>query len=165
MKTTMIGFGVTQIHLDEIAKYIENYLIQYKVPYELIEDRHISIVQIKEKVKKDEMVRLVNSIDPIISLRPKKISVLYGREFDFITLELHTSDEYKELYCKIKDSYDIIQFGDDIRPHISLFKIPSGIASEDFMCDVMEDVPFPKKIKTGAVELWGGKFEIEYIKK
>lgn len=167
VKSTMIGFGVDESKLDRTIEYIASWFDRYKVPYEGIGKKHISVAMIVDKLKKDELVRLVNTISPSpFVFNPKKITVLHGRyDYDFIALELKKPKNYEELHNKIKDKYNVVEFQGGMRPHISLLKFPGGVASDEFMADVIRNVPLPKNIKAKKVELWGPKFQIDYSKK
>src|SRR6056297_89996 len=89
MQSTMIGFSIEENKLNRTIDYIKSWLIRYRVPYEIVEKSHISVAQITNKVKKDELVRLVNEIskEPF-KFNIKKPAILAGRDWDFITLEL-----------------------------------------------------------------------------
>lgn len=166
MQSTMIGFGIDSSKLKRTIDYIESWLIRYKVPYELVEKNHISVAQITSKVKKDELVRLVNKIsNQPFKFNIKKPVVLPGREWDFISLELKRNPKFLELFEKIKQEYNVREFPGGVRPHISLIRITPGIATPEFLSDVMKDVPLPKEIKSKEVELWNPRFKVEYKKK
>jgi len=160
----MIGFGIDESVLTESIIFIEKYLIEYKIPYENVEDKHITISQITDKIGKDELVRIVNSITPNFKFIIKDIVILHGRDNDFIALELSKTNEYQELFNTIKERYSVVEFDGGQIPHISLFKIPAGIASKDFLYDVFEETEIIKTIKTTAVELWNTMFQKEYKK-
>ena len=167
MGSTMIGFGIDESKVDRTVEYIASWFDRYKVPYEKIEKKHISVAMITDKVKKDELVRLVNSISttPFV-FRPKKITMLYGKfEYDFLALELKKPKNYEELHNKIKNKYNVVEFQGGMKPHISLLKFPSGIATDEFMADIIRNISLPKDIKAKKVELWGPKFNIDYSKK
>lgn len=165
MQTTMIGFRVDESKLQKLVDYIESWLVRYKVPYDHVETKHISIAQITDKARKDELVRLVNEISPSYTFNSKKITVLYGKEWDFLSLELNRSKDFINLYEKIKQKYNVVEFPGGVRPHISLIKIQKGVASDEFLADVIRDAPMPKRVKAKKVDLWSPKFTIMYTKK
>ncbi len=166
MSSTMVGFGVDESKLKRTIDYIESWLVRYKVPYEIVEKNHISIAQITSKVKKDELVRLVNKIsNEPFQFYIKRISILQGREWDFIALELNRSEKYLKLFQKIKEEHDVVEFAGGMKPHISLIRVVQGVATEDFMADIVRNIPLPKKIKAKKVEIWNNKFQIDYSKR
>jgi len=165
MGSTMIGFGIDESKLKRTIDYIESWLIRYKVPYELVEKNHISVAQIKSKVKKDELVRLINKIsNQPFKFKIKKITMLPGRQWDFIALELNRSENFIKLFNDIKKKYDVVEFSGGMRPHISLIRITPGIATDEFMADIVRNVPLPKKILSKKVELWNPRFKVDYSK-
>jgi len=164
MQTTMIGFRVDESKIQNLVDYIESWLIRYKVPYDHIETKHISVAQITDKARKDELVRLVNKISTSYIFNAKKVTVLYGKEWDFLSLELNRSKDFINLYEKIKQEYNVVQFPGGVRPHISIIKIQKGIASDEFLADVIRKAPMPKKVKAKKVDLWSPKFTIMYTK-
>ena len=165
MGTTMIGFRVDESKIQRVVDYLESWLIRYKVPYDHIGTKHISVAQITDKVRKDELVRMVNKISPSYTFKAKKITMLYGREWDFLSLELRRSKDFLNLYEKIKQEYNVVEFAGGVRPHISLIKIQKGIASDEFIADVIRNAPMPKDIKAKKVDLWSPKFTITYTKR
>jgi len=167
MSSTMIGFGIDSAKIDRLAKYLESWFIRYKVPYENIDHKHISIAQITDKARKDELVRIVNKISPQpFEFKIKKITVLHGRaKWDFMALELRRSEEYLKLHEWIKDMYNVVEFPGGMKPHISLIKMASGIASDEFMADIIRDAPVPRRVRAKKVELWSPKFQVDYSKK
>lgn len=165
MQSTMIGFRVDESKIQNTVDYIESWLARYKVPYGHIDTKHISIAQITDKVRKDELVRKINQISTSYAFNTKKITVLHGKEWDFLVLELNKSKDFVSLHEKIKQDYNMIEFKSGIKPHISLIKIEKGVASDEFLADVLRNVPIPKKIKAKKVDLWNPKFRIEYSKK
>ena len=167
LQRTMIGFGVDNPpKLNRLAEYIESWFIRYNVSYEPIEHKHISIAQITDRVKKDELIRIVNAISPRpFEFNVKQIVVLKGREWDFLALELKRSKEYLDLHNQIKEKYNVVEFPGGMKPHISLIKFEGGFASPDFMYDVIADAPVPKRIRAKKRDLWNPKFQIDYIKR
>lgn len=165
MQSTMIGFRVDETKIQHVVDYIESWLIRYKVPYGNIDTKHISIAQITDRVRKDELVRKINQISTSYVFNSKKITMLYGRDWDFLALEMKKSKEYQELHEKIKEDYNVVEFQGGMKPHISLIKIQKGIASDEFIADVLRDAPVPKRVKAKKVDLWSPRFEIEYSKK
>lgn len=165
MQSTMIGFRVDESKIKNTVDYIESWLVRYKVPYDHIDTKHISIAQITDKARKDELVRKINKISTSYIFNTKKITVLYGREWDFLSLELKRSRDFIDLYEKIKQDYNVVEFPGGVRPHISLIKIEKGVASDEFLADVIRDVPMPKKVKAKKVDLWSPRFQIEYTKR
>lgn len=164
-QSTMIGFRIDDTKIQRTVDYIESWLIRYKVPYDHVENKHISIAQITDKARKDDLVRKVNQISTSYTFNVKKITMLPGREWDFLVMELNRSGDFLSLYKKIKQDYNVVEFSDGVRPHISLIKIQKGAASDEFLADVIRDTPMPKKMKAKMVALWSPKFQIEYAKR
>lgn len=166
MKSTMIGFGLDESKLQKTVDYIESWLVRYNVPYDHIDGKHISVAMITDKARKDELVRLIHGIskDPL-RFKTKRITILYGQEWDFIALELRRSEKFLKLHEKIKENYNVVEFKGGVRPHVSLLKIQKGVASDEFFADVFRGTPVPKDIKSKKVELWSPKFKIDFSKK
>lgn len=165
MQSTMIGFRIDESKIKSTVDYIESWLIRYKVPYWHIDNKHISIAQITDKARKDELVRKINQISTSYIFNVKKVTVLYGRDWDFLALELKKSKDFIDLYEKIKQDYNVVEFQGGVKPHVSLIKIEKGIASDEFFADVLRDVPMPKKIKAKKVDLWSPQFQVVYTKR
>ena len=65
LKGTMIGFKVDKKRLSKITKYIESWLIRYKINYEKVADPHVSIAMMPGKYEKDELDRLIIRAKPL----------------------------------------------------------------------------------------------------
>ncbi|MFW6046453.1 MAG: hypothetical protein ACOCP4_01535 [Candidatus Woesearchaeota archaeon] len=165
MQSTMIGFRIDETKIQNVIDYVESWLVRYNVPYEHVETKHISVAQILDKARKDELVRVIHKISPSYKFRVKKLTLFNGKEWDFFVLELYKTKNFTELFNQIKEKYNVVEYQGGVKPHISIIKIEKGIASDEFLADVIRDAPLPKQIKAKKVDLWNPKFQIEYTKK
>ena len=165
LKGTMIGFKVDEKRLSNIKKYIESWLVRYKIDYEKVVNPHVSIAMMPGEYEKDELVREINTISKNISFNPKGMSIFRGINVkkDFITLEYKPNKEMIENYKKISSKFETIKF-DQIKPHVSLFTVEQGTMSDKFFEDVRYSLPKIPKLKVIGVELWNQKFKKEYVK-
>jgi len=166
LKGTMVGFGIDSIKLKKIYDYIESWLIKFKIDYEIQKDPHFSIAIIPGTYNKDELVREMNLISKNQYFKPKKITILRGKNFkkDFISIEYKPNKEFIDDFNEISSKFDVVKF-DTIRPHISLFIIEQDSKINEFYDDMIGGMPKLPKIKPSEIELWNQKFKREYVKK
>lgn len=166
LSSTMIGFGINDSDVKRQYDYIKDQLNKNKIRFDDVENKHISMAMIKEKVEKDELVRFINEIsNKNLTFMFKDYTMLEGRDWNFIVLEFKRSPQFLELFNKIDSKYDIVKFKDEIRPHSSLFKLKKGKLSFDMFNDIVKNAPKLKGVKPTKVELWNNKFDIEFIKR
>lgn len=166
LKNTMIGFGIDMNKLKKIYSYLESWLIRYKVDYIIQDMPHISIAQIPKIYSKDELVREINKISNNISFNPKRMAIFRGKRVkkDFIVLEYKPNKALIDNFKEISSRFETFKF-EEIRPHVSLFIVKQGSISDDLFNDIKYNMPKLPKLEPIGVELWGGKFQKEYIKR
>lgn len=168
---TMIGLDVSKPSIKRYHDYIESWLERYKIPYEPVKYNHITIAMIKSEARKDDLVRIINSVSTNFTFSFKKYTLLGGRDGGwFLVMKLSKTDDYKTIRNNLKKDYDIVTFPGGISPHISLFRLPPSTEREILMDDkfwneMIYSSPKPNKIKSNIVQLWSPKFKIDYNKK
>jgi len=165
MDNTMIGFGIDKSSVKKIQDYIKSWLIKNKIKYKNIDSPHISIAQIPEKYPKDDLVRTINTIKKGIVFEPKDIILLKGKngKDDYVVIEYKVNMDFINAFRKVEDDYVIRHFS-SIKPHISLFIIPTDSISSKTWEDIKYSMPELQKIKAKEVELWNKNQEIEFKK-
>jgi len=162
LKGTMIGFGVSPSNLTRISKYVESWLIKYKIKYRKEKRPHFTIAQVTGKYSKDELVRELNTFDLNMRFKPRDLQVFYGTNVkkDFIVLEYAPNLKFLQYFNDIDDKFEIRKF-DSVKPHVSLFVLDQGVMNGDLLYDIKFSLPTLPILKPTEIELWNNKFEIE----
>jgi len=164
MDNTMIGFGVNDISIKKLQKYIKSWLDKFKIKYDIVDKPHISIAQIPERYEKDELVRTVNTIKKGIIFTPKDLIIIKSKDgkTNYIVIEYNVNYDFIDAFKKIEDNYAVRYFS-SIKPHVSLVTIKDDLP-DNLWNDMRYSMPPLQKVKAKEVELWNKDFEIEFKK-
>lgn len=165
MQGTMIGFEIDKNAFKNLSDQIGEILRDNNIPYELITKPHITIAQISGKYPKDELVREMNKIKPLI-FNPKGITMFWGFNVKkwFVVAEYKARSDFTEKFKDISSKYEVRSFPGGMKPHTSLMMINEDIP-EDLQKQIKALGKKLPKIKTKGVALFNNKFQVEYKKK
>lgn len=165
MGGTMIGFAIDTSSIKRLQKYIESFLIRYKIEYSKVEKPHISIAQITGTYDKADLIRTMQNIDAPKVFNPKEIHLFQGREDrDFIVIEYKANWDFIKAFEEVSGGREIRWFG-AIKPHVSLFSVVRDEQLHYIWNDMMRSAPPLPKVKPKGVELWNSKFQVEFFLK
>jgi 2'-5' RNA ligase len=165
MDSTMVGFGVRKAVLRRTLDYLKSWLDRWEVPYEEVEENHITVAALEERVQKDEMVRLFHQIGKSFTFKYRTLDVLPGRgDFDFVVMDLARSEEYNKVRDLLKQRYRVTTFPTPMRSHVSLLRVKKGSLPKDRQVLMFSDCPVPQKIRVDEVQFWNSKFQIDFTR-
>ena len=164
MERTMIGYGVEWRNIEKISTTIGSWLDHNNLVYNQIKTPHITIAMITGRYPKDEIAKKMMVLPKNFNMKPKKLKLLWGMNVKkwFIGIEYERVPEFVQARKQIKEIFpEVVEFKGGQVPHVSLFSIENDFDLYIWNEISQRDYSLPS-IKTGKVQLYNKKFEIEF---
>ena len=164
MPTPMIGFGFDNSDIQETSNYVMRQLIEENIRYKYPDEYHLSVVLLKGRIRKDVLVRELDTMITNFRLTPVGLKILKGKVIkrDFVVIAYKPNDVFVNEVKRLQSKYPSVIF-DKIIPHLSLFTVKRNVISDKLLKSISDNTPF-KRIKPKEVQIWNAKHAIEYTK-
>lgn len=126
---------------------------------------HITIAMFTAKERKDEIVRIAQSVKKNVILKPKELKMFRGpvAKRDFIVIEYEKHPLFGKLEKKLEEKeFEIRKFPGGMKPHISVLSTPINSISKDLFQHIKETIgPLPK-LKVKKINVWNKWFRVDF---
>jgi 2'-5' RNA ligase len=158
MDRVMLAFKVDDDEISPIRDEIKTILQEEGKIWAIKNQKpHITIVMFTVKERKDEIMRIAQSLKKKTVLKPKELKMFRGpvAKRDFIVIEYEKHPLFDRLHKKLEEKdFEIRKFPGGMKPHISVVSCPINSISEDLFEHIKEKVIGLPKLKVKEIEIW-----------